>query len=184
MQIQGSAPLAGDPVSLFAVLTAGKKVAPDATDLLMQDHRQVMAWFDRYWVASEETDRRYLVRQVCLHLEVHMAFEEEVFYAAARDLIDDPALLDHSEAEHDQARALTLSLQRDQSPGDQRDQLVAQLEASIMTHVAQEEDVLFPKVRASGVDLYELGRSLAAARVQEMSVATDKPNPMEATQDG
>jgi hypothetical protein len=168
----------GDPVSLFAALTAGKKVAPDATDLLMQDHRQVMAWFRRYWMASEEADKQLLVQQICLHLDVHMAFEEEVFYAAARELIDEPALLDHAETEHEEARTIVQALQRDVSPGDQRDHLVAQLEAAIIAHVSQEEDVLFPQVRASGVDLYELGRSLAAARVQEMSLATGKRIPM------
>jgi iron-sulfur cluster repair protein YtfE (RIC family) len=167
----------GDPVSLLAALSAGKKVAPDATDLLMQDHRQVMGWFRRYWMASEEGDRRQLVEQICLHLDVHMAFEEEVFYAAARELVDEPALLDHAEEEHDEARTIVQALQKDAGPGDQRDQLIARLETAIIAHVSQEEDVLFPQVRASGVDLYELGRSLAAARVQEMSLATGKPIP-------
>jgi hypothetical protein len=41
-----------DPVSLGDALLAGKKVAPDVTALLIEDHRTVMGWFDGY--ASED----------------------------------------------------------------------------------------------------------------------------------
>ena len=37
----------GEPVSLGAALIAGKKVTPDATLLLMQEHREVQECRDR-----------------------------------------------------------------------------------------------------------------------------------------
>src|SRR3954454_6203476 len=44
---------AGEPISLGGALLAGKKVAPDVTGLLMEDHRTVLGWFD--WYAEESS---------------------------------------------------------------------------------------------------------------------------------
>jgi hypothetical protein len=166
-----------DAISPIAALMAGKKVAPDATDLLMQDHRQVASWFRSYQATAEEETRLYLVAQICLHLEAHMAFEEEAFYAAARELIDDQELIDHAVEEHEDAKTIMVRLRDDPTPGPRRDQLVEELEAGILSHVDEEEGVLFPKVRASGVDLYALGRSLAGRRAAVVSTLTGKPIP-------
>jgi hypothetical protein len=166
-----------DPISPMAALLAGKKVAPDATDLLMQDHRTVQGWFRDYPALAEESAKSLLVRQICLALEAHMAFEEAVFYAAARDLTADDALIEHSIDEHDGARALIADLRKAPEPGEARDTLMAALEAAILEHVTQEEGVLFPQVRESGADLYALGRSLAARRTQAYAELTGKPTP-------
>jgi hypothetical protein len=168
---------AADPISPLAALLAGKKVGPDATELLAQEHRQVASWFRSYRVRTEEPVRLRLIEQICLHLEAHMQFEEEVFYAAARELLDEEGLLEHAEHEHAQARTIIAQLQAGPPAGEQRDQLVTNLEAAILLHVNEEEGVLFPKVRASGVDLYALGRSLAARRGEVMADLTGKPLP-------
>jgi hypothetical protein len=166
-----------DPISLMAALLAGKKVAPDATDLLIQDHRAVQGWFREHQALSEETAKSFLVRQICLALEAHMAFEEAVFYAAARDLIGDDALVDHAVEEHDEAKSLMADLRKDGGPGHARDTLMAALEAAVTAHVTEEEAMLFPAVRASGADLYALGRALAARRAEAYAEFTGKPAP-------
>ena len=48
------------------------------------------------------------------------------------------------------------------------DSLVAQLEAEIVAHVAEEESRLFPIVRRANVDLYGLGSLVAARRVEQL----------------
>src|SRR4051795_11924733 len=46
-----------EPIALGAALVAGKKVPPDATQLLMMDHRTVLGWFRWYEQAEDPTVR-------------------------------------------------------------------------------------------------------------------------------
>src|SRR5690349_19719105 len=67
------------------------KTTVDAIDLLKQDHDKVERAFKQF----EKMDRhdadacRRLIRSVCEELKVHTALEEEVFYPALRQAIDD-----------------------------------------------------------------------------------------------
>jgi iron-sulfur cluster repair protein YtfE (RIC family) len=165
-----------EPISLVAALQAGKKVAPDATDLLMQDHRQVKEWFRRYRTLDAAAAKR-LLEQICIHLLAHMNCEEAVLYPEARQLVDEERLVDHSVEEHDEAKTIIRRLQSGELSAEEHQALVAGLESAILRHVEEEEAVLFPQIRASGSDLYAMGRGLAAVRAEVMSGLTGKPLP-------
>lgn len=154
-----------EPVSLEAALEAGKKVAPDVTGLLADDHRTVLGWFVWYDSATDPRLKRKIVRMVCMALRAHMAGEEECFYPAARDLIDDEDLVGEAEDEHEEAKDMLDELEA--GPGeDEEAELMRQLNAAIAHHVKEEETRLFPAVRAAGMDLYAVGAAVASRRVE------------------
>ncbi|HET8696078.1 MAG TPA: hypothetical protein VFO94_01255 [Gammaproteobacteria bacterium] len=67
----------GEPISLRAALMTGKKVAPDATKLLAEDHRTVLGWFAWYEQSRDPATRAVLCRRICAALRAHMAAEEK-----------------------------------------------------------------------------------------------------------
>src|SRR5690606_25016034 len=157
----------GEPISLGAALIAGKKVAPDATELLAEDHRVVLGWFDWYQAAREPALRERIVRKILMALRAHMHAEETVLYPAARLQVD-AALVDRATAEHDAAKGLMEQLEDPSVDEARRAELVGELETEIRAHVDEEENELFPAVRATEMDRYAVGRALASARVDSL----------------
>jgi hemerythrin superfamily protein len=164
-----------DAVSPIAALQAGKKVAPDAIGLLMQDHRTAETLFSAYRAASSDYEKAEIAELLCLALTAHMEAEEAVLYPMAREVLDED-LVDVAEDEHQEAKALVEQIET--ASGAERDGLMVELEAEVLDHVAKEEADLFPKLRArADLDLYAIGRTLAAARLEVVSELAGKPLP-------
>jgi hypothetical protein len=71
--------------------------------------------------------------------------------------------MDEAVVEHDSAKALIEQL-RGMKPGDGRyDAIVTVLGEYVKHHVREEQDVMFPKVRATDLDLLALGRAIRRA---------------------
>lgn len=166
-----------DPVSPAAALMAGKKVAPDATLLLEVEHREVEGYFAAYAAESDDRRKLRLIERICLDLEAHTRMEEEIFYPAAREATGDDELLDHAREEHAEAKEMLESLRAAVRRGEAPDELVGKLRRAIEEHVEEEEGKLFPELRASDLDLYRLGRRMAAHRPEVYGALTGKPVP-------
>src|SRR5690606_1801819 len=96
----------GEPISLAAALAAGKKVPPDVTNLLADDHEIVLGWFDWYEQADDPQVRERVARKICTALRAHMAAEEEIFYPEAARASGDDELVQRSIQEHRAAQGL------------------------------------------------------------------------------
>ncbi|MBE7368229.1 hemerythrin domain-containing protein [Ramlibacter pallidus] len=150
------------------------ELAPkDACDLLDADHIAVKHLFVEYArlamaAPAAAADREPLARRICSELTVHAQIEEEIFYPALREVVDDPSLLDEAEAEHQQAKDLIAQIEA-APPGPAKDDLVSELARAIEHHVKEERDDLFPKARTS-LDLDALGAQLRE-RQQELEGA-------------
>lgn len=166
-----------DPISPAAALMAGKKVAPDATRLLEIEHREVAGYFAAYAAESNSERKLRLIERICLDLEAHTRMEEEIFYPAAREATGDDKLLDHALEEHAEAKQMVERLREAARRGETPDALVAELRKAIEAHVEEEEGKLFPELRAADLDLYRLGRRLAAQRPAVYGALTGKPVP-------
>ena len=145
----------------------------DATRLLADDHAEVRALFAQYRQRARDgasgDDRQPLAEEICNLLTVHAAIEEEIFYPAARVAGVDSALLDEAEVEHASAKDLVAQV-RDMAPDEPLyDARVVVLGEYVDHHAGEEEDELFAKCRAAGLDLGELGRRLAARKDELMS---------------
>ncbi len=153
--------------------TRSRTAWPDATRLLRDDHRQVHALFQKYGklaaAGAPGGERGPLAEEICTLLTVHAAIEEEIFYPAARAAGVDSGLLDEASVEHASAKALIAQI-RDITPDAALyDAKVTVLGEYIAHHVGEEENELFPKCRATALDLHDIGARLAARKDELMS---------------
>jgi hemerythrin superfamily protein len=150
--------------------TAAKAV--DATKLLAADHKEVKALFKQYDKLAKgegaDDEKQAIAEQICTMLTVHATIEEEIFYPAAREAMDEQDVLDEAEVEHASAKDLIAQI-RGMSPADELyDAKVKVLGEYIDHHVQEEEKELFPKLRKADLDLKEVGTALEARKQQLM----------------
>ena len=143
----------------------------DAIALLKADHREVKTMFEQYDKSEEDVQKAELARKICAALTVHAQIEEEIFYPAAYEAIEDDDLLDEAEVEHASAKDLIAQIEAG-SPGDPLfDAKVKVLGEYIDHHVKEEEGELFPECRSSGMDLKALGEQMKARKMELVGVA-------------
>lgn len=139
--------------------------AGDAIELLTADHEDVKVLFADYEElvsdGASAADRSQLAKQICHALIAHTTAEEEIFYPAAREAIDQPELLDEAEVEHTSAKALIAQIQGMDPSDTQYDAIVMQLQEAVDQHVHEEENEIFPRVQESQMDLQALGEQMA-----------------------
>lgn len=147
--------------------TAQKRPA-DAIKLLKDDHKEVKGWFEEFDKTDDDARKQELADKICMALTVHATIEEEIFYPAAYEALDDDDLLDEAEVEHASAKALIAEIQGSQVGEPLFDAKVTVLGEYIDHHVQEEEKELFPECRASDMDLKALGEQLAARKAELM----------------
>lgn len=139
----------------------------DAIELLKADHREAEKLFSQFKAVKDsgsDLEKREIVRKVCAALLVHMQIEEEIFYPAARDALEDDALVDEAVVEHNGAKDLIRQLGEAQTGSAMFDAKTKVLNEQIEHHVDEEEKKLFPRLRATNLDLHALGMNLAKAK--------------------
>ena len=149
------------------------KGAPDAIQLLKDDHRQVEEWFDRFEATNGEKTKVDLARKICKALKVHTQIEEEIFYPAYLEATGDDDMHDEAHVEHEGAERLIAQIETG-SPGvDMWEAKVTVLSEMIKHHVKEEEqrDGMFARARKSDMDLQELGEQMAARKKELMAMA-------------
>jgi len=162
----------------------GVKVKPeDAIALLKNDHRKVEQLFETYEKAGRRSEKQKLARQICLELIVHTTLEEEIFYPACRDHVDDGPL-DEAQVEHDGAKVLINELLAGSPDQPYYDAKVKVLSEMIKHHVNEEEqrnEGLFAKAKAGGVDTDEIAQRLTARKAELLAEAEkngpERPRP-------
>jgi hemerythrin superfamily protein len=154
----------------FSMVTGRKQ---DATHLLMEDHREVEALFEKFEKASGDGRKERIAKQICTELKVHAMIEEEIFYPALRGKISDDDL-DEAYVEHDGAKLLINEIEAGGADDEFYDAKVKVLQEQIEHHVEEEEKSrgnLFQQARAAGVDLEALGEQMAARKAELLRLA-------------
>ena len=151
----------------------GRNDETDAIALLTADHRTVKELFKQFEKLTKQDDvdeeKAELVRRICNELTVHAQIEEEIFYPAVREAIDDDDLMDEADIEHASAKDLIAQLE-DLEPGDDHyDARVTVLGEYVDHHVKEEEGEMFSKARKADVDTAELGAELAERKQELMA---------------
>jgi hemerythrin superfamily protein len=147
----------------MASATSDDSVVMDALALLQRDHRlaeQLFSDFER--AADLQLDP--LARRICKILKIHAQIEEEIFYPAARQALDEPALIDAAEAEHAEAKQLIARLEAISADNADFRPTMQALSSAIRAHVAEEEGTMFPRVHESELDLAAIGIALLERR--------------------
>ena len=157
-----------DPSSLVELLTAGKKLPPDATALLMQDHAEVSAMFLQHEEEEDEYIKTVLANKICLALTVHARIEESTFYPEVGRALEDDDMIAEAVDEHNEMKEEIAEVVKGVLADEPVARPVKLLMQIVEHHVEEEETEMFPDVRQTDVDLYELGARLAAQRVDAL----------------
>lgn len=157
-------------------MTTAKGHAPasaarnDAIATLIADHRKVKELFKQFEKLKDKDDvedeKGSLVAKICTELTIHTTIEEQIFYPAVRDKIEDEDLMDEALVEHAEAKDLIAQL-KDMSPDDDLyDAKVTVLGEQIDHHVKEEESEMFPKAKKAEADTEALGALMAQRRTE------------------
>lgn len=146
----------------------------DACDFLDADHKAVKKLFSEYEELAEarggsKEKKRVLAEKICLELLVHTQLEDEIFYPAVRKAIKEDLMMDEAGVEHSSAKDMIAQIQ-EMSPGDTLyDAKVIVLGEYIDHHVKEERNEMFPKARASRLDLVKMRETLQARKEELMA---------------
>lgn len=138
-----------------------KKIPPyTAIELLTEDHEKVLQLFSVFEQMEDdeedEEDKRELVELACAELTIHAQIEEELFYPALRDVLDEQDLLDEAQVEHDMAKQLIAELESMEPDEDLYDAKFTVLGEYIKHHIEEEQNEIFPKAIKAKIDLEAL----------------------------
>jgi hemerythrin superfamily protein len=150
-----------------SVKRRGTARSADAIALLRADHTKVQDLFSQFEKARNDDRKRTLAARICAELTVHTTIEEEIFYPAVREVLDEEDLLDEAAVEHASAKELISQIQGGSPADDKWDAKVTVLGEYIKHHVKEEQNEMFPKVRKTKLDLRLIGDQLRA-RKQEL----------------
>ena len=138
----------------------------DAIALLKADHKEAKAMFEQYEKTEGDAEKQALAMQICKALTVHARIEEEIFYPAAYEALDDDDLLDEAEVEHASAKDLIAQIEASSPAEPLFDAKVKVLGEYINHHVEEEEGEMFPECRSSDMDLKALGEQMRARKAE------------------
>jgi hemerythrin superfamily protein len=157
----------------------------DVITFLTEQHREVEDMFAQLKDMDGATDEKAqrLAEQVVTFLVKHSVAEEIYLYPAVRKALPDgDNLADHELSEHDKAEQTMKQLEKFTPEQAQFWPTVQQLISEIRHHVSEEENNLFPKLRAacSEQELQDLGRKVQQAE----KVAPTRPHPSAPSEGG
>jgi hemerythrin superfamily protein len=139
--------------------------------MLTEDHAKVRKMFKQFEKSKDDEDdaaKAALVSEICTESKLHTQIEEECFYPAAREALEEQDLLDEAEVEHATAKELISQLESMQ-PGDELyDAKVTVLGEYVEHHAKEEEKEMFPKVRKAKLDLDALAEEMSQIRSRAM----------------
>lgn len=146
---------------------ASRPEPKDAIAMLKADHEEVEKLFGEYAKARSTPSKKALIAEICAALTVHVQIEEELFYPAFKSALKDKLLVPEATIEHDGIQALIAQLEGAEPGGEMVDAQVKVLSEYVKHHVKEEHTEMFPKAKASSIDMVALG-SLMAARKSEL----------------
>ncbi|MFJ1967754.1 hemerythrin domain-containing protein [Streptomyces sp. NPDC087903] len=146
-------------------------------DELMTDHREVEEIFGRIEaLPSGDKDRKVYADQATQELVRHSVAEEEYLYPAVREhLVNGNAMADREIEDHAKAEQLMKDLESCDAADPEFDRLITTLMSEIRSHIADEEQNLFPQLRVacSPEALDKLGDKVRTAK----KLAPTRPHP-------
>ena len=160
-------------------MTATKTAAPnnpvaaakDAVALLKAEHEAVSQLFAEYEKTRSVPNKKALVAKICTALSVHAQIEEEIFYPAVKAALKDKLLVPEATVEHAGVKDLISQLKGLEPDGEMYDAKVKVLSEYVKHHVKEEQNEMFPKAKASSIDMAELGARMAARKDDLMDQA-------------
>lgn len=142
--------------------------AQDAIRVLTEDHERITGMFMDYEKLRQgkaNDDRKNgLFRQIWMETAIHAQVEDEIFYPALREAIDDHDLLDEADIEHASFNEVFEQLESMGVGNEHHDVKVMVLGEYISHHFQAEQDAMFRKIKKAGTDTLALGGRIVRRR--------------------
>jgi hemerythrin-like domain-containing protein len=153
----------------------------DALTFLRQDHKSVLGMLEVLDGAPEgngaaASGLRTMVTNLVIAESQHEAIEEQFFWPAVRDALDEGDELADTAVEQEQAGKQLLQQLEDSEPGEpEYQEALKQFVKLGRDHIAFEQDVVWPRFQAavSDEELVALGEKLERAK----KIAPTRPHP-------
>ena len=157
-------------------MAKSKAKATGAVELLKEQHDKVKKAFKEFEKLDREDNeaQQQLVQRVCEDLKLHTTLEEELFYPAAREAIDDEDILNEAQVEHETAKMLIEQLENMGPEDPNFHATFTVLGEYVLHHVKEEEGEMFPQVKKTDLDLEELGARMRRRMEELMGEAADE----------
>jgi hemerythrin-like domain-containing protein len=153
----------------------------DALTFLRQDHKSVLGMLEVLDGAPSGTGAQTsglstMVTNLVIAESQHEAIEEQIFWPAVRDALEDGDALADTAIEQEQAGKRLLQRLEDGEPGEpDYQEALQQFLTAAREHIAYEQEVVWPQFQAAVTDeeLVNLGERLEAAK----KIAPTRPHP-------
>jgi hemerythrin superfamily protein len=147
----------------------------DPIQMLVRDHDTVRKLADKYLNSSDQEVKSQAATQLLQAIHTHSRLEESIFYPNVRCLDDN--LVRHFEQDHLKVDDLLATLQG-MSPDEPRaEPMMREMLNAVLSHIEEEENDLFPRLRQSSVDMSDIGlqmQSFEANLVHMQAQASDQ----------
>ena len=124
------------------------KDEPRAIAMLKADHRVFDRLFNEFEAASGKR-KLEIAQELCLRITVHSKIEEEVFYPAISNRVDEDEI-DEAVVEHQAAETLIKELEEMDGTEELYDAKVHVLGEQLRHHIEEEETEMFEEAKESG----------------------------------
>ncbi len=149
--------------------SASTSSGQDAIALLRADHKKVSALYEQYENTRSAAKKKALVATICLELSVHAKVEEEIFYPAVKAALKDKELIPEAQVEHASLKELIAQVRDKEPDGEMFDAKIKVMSEYTKHHVKEEQNEMFPKAKATRLDMNELGARIAARKEELMA---------------
>ena len=146
------------------------KAGGGALDMLKEDHDKVKKAFKEFEKLDREDSEtmQQLVQTVCEELKVHTTLEEEIFYPAVREAIEDDDLMNEAAVEHETAKMLIEQLENMQPDDPNFHATFTVLGEYVQHHVKEEEGEMFPAAKKADLDFDDLSQRMRQRKEELM----------------
>jgi len=141
----------------------------NAIAMLKEDHDTVKDLFKRFEETNGPATKAKIVAEALMALKVHATVEEELFYPAVRQSIEDEeGIMDEADEEHHVAKVLIAELEKMTGDEDHWEAKFKVLAESVRHHIKEEEGEMFKEARKTDVDFHALGSQMAELKQKLM----------------
>jgi len=139
-----------------------KDKTTNAIALLKEDHEKVKELFDKFEEANGSATKAKIVADAVKELKIHATVEEELFYPALRQKMDDEeGILEEADEEHHVAKVLIAELETMRGDEDHWEAKFTVLAESVRHHIKEEEGQMFKEAKKTDIDFEVLGSQMA-----------------------
>ena len=146
-----------------------KDKTTNAIAMLKEDHEKVKGLFERFEETNGSATKAKIVSEALMALKVHATVEEELFYPAVRQNIEDEeGIMDEADEEHHVAKVLIAELEKmtgDEAHWDAKFKVLAE---SVRHHIKEEEGKMFKEAKKTEIDFDILGSQMAELKQRLM----------------